>query len=701
MPENLYQIKSLGEHIVGGYTVVFGSPNQTDLEGDWFGQDTDFAFDWYSGNLPIFYEHGIQDANPRKVKIGEVIKRVVDDVGIWIEAKLENTPLAQDIIQKVKSGLLSWSSGSIGHLVRRENNGKLSSWPWVESSLVSTPAETRHTNATLIKSLLDADAQAALERLLGQPNQTVAGGDTTPPILNQTKGNPMLTNIQTIRSIADEVERLWDDIPLRVKSYFKELTEDAMPADEETKAEGEELAVDELPDAAKGTVEEMLAPIADQIIAAIGGDITQEDAMAVLVTLLAQRMQSQTAEVEEEVPEAVMMDTYVEEGAPPMRSNTPAKAITPKPLQRTAKSQNPAAQGAYMVQTVHNPRPRQHYGLARYIKSMVAKDYATVRKMAQMAWSEHVQTYGPEWSSSMKALGLSPDSVGGYLAPVEQSQQIIDLFYDESLFLNTGLATVIPMNTAMVTMPRADDAVSVYWGAENAVITEDQPAFGQETLYAKKLSVLVKISSELIEDASSDVDTFLNGMISRVIGEEVDRVALRGSGVGSEPLGLLNRPDMAPYISGTGTAPSYVQLVDQYSRLEQNKVRITDRVQYIVNPREKASFRKIQNPAGNYVWTDGLQGSAMVNQFQPPRLLGQIVNSTNQIVPVVASNNQTEIYLGDWSNLYLGMRRNMEFAISDQAGFDRDQIWLRCTLRMDVGVGRPQAFQILSDVRAS
>ena len=43
---------------VGGYLVVWGSPQQRDLQGEYFTPHTDFGLDWYA-QRPVLYHHGL------------------------------------------------------------------------------------------------------------------------------------------------------------------------------------------------------------------------------------------------------------------------------------------------------------------------------------------------------------------------------------------------------------------------------------------------------------------------------------------------------------------------------------------------------------------------------------------------------------------------------------------------------------------
>jgi HK97 family phage major capsid protein len=145
-------VKMLGTNRVGGYLVVFGSPDARDLQGDYFTPETKFLLDWYD-KRPVLYHHGL-DGKLKTELIGAIDTLGMDDVGIWAEAQLDMHKRYCVAVQRlVDKGVLRWSSGSLSHLVERDHDGFIKVWPIVEGSLTPTPAEPRMTNVSTLKHL--------------------------------------------------------------------------------------------------------------------------------------------------------------------------------------------------------------------------------------------------------------------------------------------------------------------------------------------------------------------------------------------------------------------------------------------------------------------------------------------------------------------------------------------------------------------
>jgi len=139
---------------VKGYLVRFGSPDTTDLEGDYFTPQTDFGFPIKAGErvpLNVYYHHGMDKVIGKK-SIGTGYVKM-DETGLWYEAQLDMADEYGSMIAKLcKQGKMGYSSGAAGHMVERKSVGKASEitrWCIAEASITPTPAEYRNS----VKSL--------------------------------------------------------------------------------------------------------------------------------------------------------------------------------------------------------------------------------------------------------------------------------------------------------------------------------------------------------------------------------------------------------------------------------------------------------------------------------------------------------------------------------------------------------------------
>lgn len=149
---------------VKGYLVRFGSPDATDLEGDYFTPQTDFGFPIKAGQrvpLNVYYHHGMDKIVGKKSIGTGYIK--MDETGLWYEAQLDMADSYGEMIAKLcKQGKMGYSSGAAGHMVERKSVGKASEitrWCIAEASITPTPAEYRNS----VKSLEDMYSMEPME----------------------------------------------------------------------------------------------------------------------------------------------------------------------------------------------------------------------------------------------------------------------------------------------------------------------------------------------------------------------------------------------------------------------------------------------------------------------------------------------------------------------------------------------------------
>ncbi len=154
---------------VGGYGIVWGDPEHKDLTGDYFTPRTDFWFDRLTEHPMALYHHAM-DSEVKATVLGHISTKTADDIGLWVEAQINKAEAyAQGIRQLVNQGLLGFSSGSVPHLVQKEADGEIRSWPIVEFSLTPTPAEPRTLGVSELKSYLEFEP--SIKAVLPQEQQ--------------------------------------------------------------------------------------------------------------------------------------------------------------------------------------------------------------------------------------------------------------------------------------------------------------------------------------------------------------------------------------------------------------------------------------------------------------------------------------------------------------------------------------------------
>jgi HK97 family phage major capsid protein len=134
----------------------------------------------------------------------------------------------------------------------------------------------------------------------------------------------------------------------------------------------------------------------------------------------------------------------------------------------------------------------------------------------------------------MRAIAETPATAGGHMIPVPVASQVIDKARNASQVVAAGART-IPMTSATLKYPRLVTDAPASWRNEAATITDQALVFDSVTFTAQSLAVLVKISWELFEDTNPESMATVEDSFAKVLGLELDRAALRGSGSAPEP----------------------------------------------------------------------------------------------------------------------------------------------------------------------
>lgn len=308
--------------------------------------------------------------------------------------------------------------------------------------------------------------------------------------------------------------------------------------------------------------------------------------------------------------------------------------------------------------------------LGRYVKGIVTGD-----------WS------GAE--DERRAMAEGTLAGGGYLVPTPLSAQVIDRARNLAQVMKAGAVTV-PMDSETLTVARVVEDPTVAWKVENAPITASDMTFEPVKFQAKTLVGMAKLSVELFEDAAN-IDQVVENALSQAIALELDRAALRGSGVDPEPRGVRN-------VSGV----QFIDLGDNGGQIDFGK--FSEAVQKIqeANGPDASSLAAIYAPrtAGTL---DRLTDSTG-QPLQPPASFANLRKLVTNQVPVNLTKgtaaNASEAYVGDFKQLWIGMRKNLTIEVSRQAGdaFGNLQVWIRIYARYDVQLAQPKHFVVIDGI---
>ncbi|MGR3311207.1 MAG: phage major capsid protein [Candidatus Brocadiales bacterium] len=302
-----------------------------------------------------------------------------------------------------------------------------------------------------------------------------------------------------------------------------------------------------------------------------------------------------------------------------------------------------------------------------------------------------------DWSKApleRKALGEGTDSAGGYLVPEEYLGDVKDRITARTIVRRAG-ATIYPMATDTLNVPKITGGATAYWVGENTQITAGDETFGQLQLVAKLLAAMVKVSNQLLSDTSPSAEAAIRRDIAKVISLAEDNAFIAGTGSGNQPTGIINTTGVNELSLGAnGATPTFDDVYDALYQVENNNGLASS---WVMHPRTKNTLKKIKDSQGNYIY------NVAPSVKEPDTLVGLPVYLATQIptnLTVGTSTDCSYIIVGQFDEAIIGERTGLEFS-TDQSGtaFEYYQTWIRAISRLDFGLRTPEVFCKVTGVR--
>ena len=203
------------------------------------------------------------------------------------------------------------------------------------------------------------------------------------------------------------------------------------------------------------------------------------------------------------------------------------------------------------------------------------------------------------------ALREGVDSDGGYLVPDTFEHTLIQALDEENIIRQ--LAHTFTTSSGTHAIPIVGTRGKATWVGEEQEIPEttETETFTQKTIGAHKLTALIKISEELLNDSAFDLESYITSEFVRKIGDAEEEAFLTGSGTG-KPIGILNDKDGAE-VGITAAAANAIttnELIDLYYSLRSP---YRKRAVWIMNDSTVNMIRKLKDSNGQYIWEPGIK----------------------------------------------------------------------------------------------
>lgn len=278
------------------------------------------------------------------------------------------------------------------------------------------------------------------------------------------------------------------------------------------------------------------------------------------------------------------------------------------------------------------------------------------------------------------ALQIGTDSEGGYLVPDEFERTLIEALAEENIVRQ--LANVISTSFGDKKIPVVASKGTASWTDEEAPMHESDDVFGVVNIGAHKLSTMIKVSEELLNDSVFNLENYIAREFARRIGRAEEEAFLTGNGTG-KPSGILVSGEVG-VTANSSTAIIVDELIDLYHSLREPYRR---NAVFIANDTTIKAIRKLKDGNGQYLWQPSLQAG------QPDTILNRPAK-TSAYVPAIAAGAKT-IAFGDLSHYWIADRQGRSFQRLNELYAATGQVGFRATQRVDGKLVLAEAVKVL------
>lgn len=278
-------------------------------------------------------------------------------------------------------------------------------------------------------------------------------------------------------------------------------------------------------------------------------------------------------------------------------------------------------------------------------------------------------------------LSIGVDADGGYLVPEEYEKQIVDGLKEANVV--RSLAKIITTH-AERKIPVAVGHSVATWTEENAAYTESNPTFGQKQIDAYKLTDLVRISTELLQDSGFELEPYIREEFVRAFGVAEEEAFCVGNGT-NQPTGIFTANGGEVGVTAAGaTAITVDELISLIYSLKSPYRR---NAKFFMHDSTVALIRKLKDNNGAYLWQPSVQ------QGEPDKLLGYPLY-TSPYVPQVGAG-KLAVAFGDFKNYWIADRAGRTVQRLNELYSTNGQVGFVATERVDGKIILPEGIQLL------
>ncbi len=281
------------------------------------------------------------------------------------------------------------------------------------------------------------------------------------------------------------------------------------------------------------------------------------------------------------------------------------------------------------------------------------------------------------------ALQIGTDSEGGYLVPDEFERTLVEALEEENIFRQ--LEKIIQTSSGDRKIPVVATKGTASWIDEEGAFPESDDSFGQVSIGAYKLGIMIKVSEELLNDSVFDLEAYISREFARRIGAKEEEAFFTGDGKG-KPTGILAASGGAD-VGVTAAAAAAItadEVIDLFYSLKSPYRR---NAAWVLNDSAVKAIRKLKDNQGQYLWQPSLVAGT------PDTILGRPVK-TSAYMPAVAAGAKS-VAFGDFGYYWIADRQGRSFKRLNELYAATGQVGFLASQRVDGKLVLSEAVKVM------
>lgn len=227
-----------------------------------------------------------------------------------------------------------------------------------------------------------------------------------------------------------------------------------------------------------------------------------------------------------------------------------------------------------------------------------------------------------------------------------------------------------------VDIPKQNGSATFFWVDEDGEPGESNVTFSTVSMSPKTISTAVPITRKLLIQSTPDIEALVRMDIMTGLALGIDSAILKGSGIGSEPRGILNTSGIGA-VALTGN-PTWANIVELETDVAEANASATTSA-HVMRPTMRGALKTTEKAANTaqFIWGD----SDMVNGYRSAVTTQMLAN---------------QILFGDFSQILVGMWGALDVVPDHATKVASGGLVMRLFQDLDIAIRHPQAFSLAS-----